>query len=184
MKRYLPFLLCGCLLHASLLLLFLQYTSKNPLWGGGSGSIQIELVSAPLAEEGRRHSKNRITQNNSSSGADLKAGTASGSGNGTTAGPGAGPGSGTHGPIEVLAEIRKKIERAKRFPALARRLGLSGVSTLSFQLTETGALQNLALANSSGTKLLDDAALATVRRAAPFPYYPHPIQVAIRFELR
>jgi len=84
----------------------------------------------------------------------------------------------------VLNQIRRKILRAKRYPRLARQAGLEGVSGLMFQIASDGSVQQVKLVSSSGHSELDAEALATVRRAAPFPYYPSPIRFTLKFSLK
>ena len=84
----------------------------------------------------------------------------------------------------VLAKIRSKIARAKRYPRQARSEGLEGVCGIHFAIRPDGSLDFVELSKSSGSRLLDDEALATVRRAAPFPYYAGPIRFSLRFSLK
>jgi len=39
------------------------------------------------------------------------------------------------------------------------------------------------MVHSSGSSVLDEEALATVKRAAPLPYYPSPIRISLKFSL-
>ncbi|MBI1909887.1 MAG: energy transducer TonB [Deltaproteobacteria bacterium] len=94
------------------------------------------------------------------------------------------PGAGEeNGADLVLAEIRKKIEQTKRYPAQARQLGQEGVTSVSFSIDRSGKVSLLSLEKSSSYRLLDEEALETIRRAAPFPPYEKPIRLAIRFSL-
>lgn len=83
----------------------------------------------------------------------------------------------------ILAEIRARIERAKRYPLMARRMNLEGVSHVRFAIDASGQPQGLALKSSSGSSVLDEEALSTIRRAAPFPAYGEPLEIGIRFEI-
>jgi protein TonB len=60
--------------------------------------------------------------------------------------------------------------------AIARkRLGLkgeSGSATVTFSIGPAGALRSASISRSSGKAQLDQAALASVRNAAPFPPPP------------
>lgn len=104
-----------------------------------------------------------------------------GMGSGTGIGPGSG---GESGADSLLTEIRKRIERAKQYPSLARQQGAEGMAEVRFQINPDGSLGATQLVQSSGSVLLDEAALATVQRAAPYPAYPSPLQVKIEFSLR
>lgn len=84
----------------------------------------------------------------------------------------------------ILGTIRARIERAKRYPPLAKARQLEGVVQVRFSIGEDGQVQNLKIVSSSGFSILDEEALAAVKRGAPFPSYPHPIQFPLRFKLR
>lgn len=68
------------------------------------------------------------------------------------------------------ATIRARIERAKRYPSAAGRVG--GKVTVRLSVTRGGDLSSVALATSSGNAALDAAALEAVRRAGRFPAAP------------
>lgn len=65
-------------------------------------------------------------------------------------------------------KIRRKIDRAKRYPTAARRDRLRGIASVAFTVSASGSPTNIRLARSSGSPILDQEALATVRRAGPF----------------
>ncbi len=92
------------------------------------------------------------------------------------------PGSATGNPI--LAKIRAKIERSKYYPQQARIQRLEGRPEVSFKVAPNGAVESVQLARSSGNALLDSAAIETVNRAAPLPYYDGQISLAINFTIR
>src|SRR4029450_3022503 len=96
---------------------------------------------------------------------------------GTPGTGGSGPGSPSGGGSKILAEIRKRIERAKRYPSLARQQEIEGSVRVSFSIEPSGEVSELRLLGSSGSPILDEEALATVKRAAPLPYYPNPIRI-------
>ncbi len=82
-----------------------------------------------------------------------------------------------------IAIIRQRIQEALIYPREARRRGIQGTSQVRFDLTETGRLRTLALAQSSGKNLLDDASLRTVERAQPFPFIDGTLVVPVVFRL-
>jgi TonB family protein len=99
-------------------------------------------------------------------------------------GPGApGPGSGENGSNAILAEIHSRIERAKRYPLMARKMNMEGVSYVRFAIGADGQPEGLALKSTSGYPVLDEAALETIRRAAPFPIYEEALVIGIRFHI-
>ena len=59
-----------------------------------------------------------------------------------------------------------------RFPDEAKRQRQRSVVQVSFTVTSDGGLAGVSLARSAGSPILDQAALDTVRRAAPFPAIP------------
>lgn len=186
MKRYAIFLIIALALHGILLLPFVHwFDDEGAAIGGGAGAsihISIEAPSKPIASEGSRATPLKPTAT-SRSGADKSAKMKAGQGMGASAGPADGIGSGTTGQNEVLAQIRQQIEEAKHYPLLARRRGVEGTAAVSFKINADGSVSGLKLRQSSGTSLLDQAALQTITRAAPFPAYPDPIQIGIRFAM-
>lgn len=110
-------------------------------------------------------------------GAGRGLGPAPGSGSGLVGtGPGAaGEGTGTGGGgrlldlTDILAQIRQRIEAAKRYPEAARREGIEGIVTVRFRLRADGGVERAEVVSSSGSRALDEASLETVHRAAPFP---------------
>jgi periplasmic protein TonB len=73
-----------------------------------------------------------------------------------------------------LGKINNHVQRAKVNP----RSGTSGTVVMRFTIDVTGKLMSKEIAKSSGSKTLDDAAIAALDRAAPFP--PIPPEVSIR----
>lgn len=63
--------------------------------------------------------------------------------------------------------LRDKIERAKRYPAVARANRWQGQVLVQFSVGRDGRLDDLRVAESSGYAVLDHAALETVRAASP-----------------
>lgn len=71
-----------------------------------------------------------------------------------------------------ILEIRNRIAKHKFYPRLARRRGLEGQPVVHFKITRSGIIQDLHVALSSGSGILDDAALESVKQGAPFPVIP------------
>ncbi|WP_085032193.1 energy transducer TonB family protein [Ensifer aridi] len=69
-------------------------------------------------------------------------------------------------------KVRNKLNRAFRYPAEAKRQRLRGVAHVRFTVTSGGGVASVSLAKSAGSPILDEAALAAVQRAAPFPAIP------------
>ncbi|MGE5301031.1 MAG: energy transducer TonB [Acidobacteriota bacterium] len=79
--------------------------------------------------------------------------------------------------------IRAAIERAKRYPPLARRRGLEGTVTAEFTISARGYPENIRIVRSSGHEILDSAAKKTILRASPFPAVKGILEVPITFRI-
>lgn len=73
---------------------------------------------------------------------------------------------------------RRKVETIGNlnYPDEARRQNLSGSLILDVALNANGTINNITLRRSSGHRVLDDAAIAIVRLAAPFAEFPDNIR--------
>ncbi|MFT3988030.1 TonB family protein [Aestuariivirga sp.] len=69
---------------------------------------------------------------------------------------------------KILARLRS----AKRYPDAARAKELEGTAVLTFTVSASGQLTSARITNGSGYSVLDSAALAMARGAAPFPPFP------------
>jgi len=67
-----------------------------------------------------------------------------------------------------LGTLRSHLERHKVNP----RTQIVGTAVVRFTVTAEGEISECKIAKSSGTKALDDAALASIEKAAPFPPIP------------
>ena len=64
------------------------------------------------------------------------------------------------------------LEQHKQYPRQARRLRIEGEAVLRIVIDRSGQTRQVSLAQRSGNRLLDKAALAMARRANPFPPIP------------
>lgn len=69
-------------------------------------------------------------------------------------------------------QVVRRLRRALRYPAEAKRERLEGEVHVSFTVSRDGGVGSIRVVRSSGSRLLDEAAVNTVRRAAPFPDIP------------
>jgi protein TonB len=83
----------------------------------------------------------------------------------------------------VLSLILRKLETAKRYPRMARKLGVEGTAVVRFRLKPEGGVEAVGIVDSSGSELLDKASLETVQAAAPFPYKEGWLKVGIVFKI-
>ena len=71
-----------------------------------------------------------------------------------------------------LAEILMRIEKAKYYPSVARRRGMTGTITCKFSIFPDGSVKDISLAKSSKYKLLNKAAFEAIKKGAPYPDFP------------
>lgn len=87
------------------------------------------------------------------------------------------PGSGARGlsdnpTLTYIARIRVWLGRHKYYPLTARRSGAQGTVRLYIIVDRSGDVLRVAVAHSSGSPILDRAAMDMVTRAAPLPPMP------------
>ena len=83
-----------------------------------------------------------------------------------------------------VKQIRSNIIKAKYYPRIARKRGFEGKPIVAFSLGGKGELINLLLDLPSDHKVLNDAALETIRRGAPYPPIPDQLkEKLINFKL-
>ena len=68
--------------------------------------------------------------------------------------------------------VLTRLQRAIVYPRRALRREIEGVVTVEMVLAANGTLRTVRLLETSGSTILDDAALKLVRRVAPFPAVP------------
>lgn len=133
---------------------------------------------------------NQVKSPGGGAGAEIKQG---GGGPGTGKG-GVGGGKGTGNPNALNAytsQIRRRLERYKKYPPAAQAQKLQGTATVSFTVDRNGSLRSPRLVKSSGHKVLDEEVMALLLRAAPMPAFPKELTqnsisltVPIRFSSR
>ncbi|MFC5583591.1 TonB family protein [Nitratireductor kimnyeongensis] len=69
-------------------------------------------------------------------------------------------------------KVVSKLRRSLRYPSAAKRQRLKGEVHVRFTIARNGSVSGVRIVRSSGSGVLDQAALDTVRRAAPFPRIP------------
>lgn len=79
--------------------------------------------------------------------------------------------------------IYRRVQAARRYPESARLSEIEGSALVSFSIDTAGRLVGLAMIKSSGRSILDQEALASIRRASPFPPPPPGIDRAFSVRL-
>ncbi len=74
------------------------------------------------------------------------------------------------------ARLQSWVQRHHRYPGQARSKREQGTALVWFVIDRDGRLQNCKIQRSSGSAVLDDAALKTLRRSSPFPAAPEEIK--------
>ncbi|MDR1036061.1 MAG: energy transducer TonB [Deltaproteobacteria bacterium] len=71
-----------------------------------------------------------------------------------------------------MTQVRHRIQLGLVYPDRARDAGLEGTATVRFIVSRNGRLVSCDVMKSSGHGVLDDAAIAVLRRLEPFPPFP------------
>jgi protein TonB len=82
--------------------------------------------------------------------------------------------------------VQRQIEAVKQYPKRAQRRNEQGVVKIVFTIGNDGEIVSVNILKSSGSRLLDGAAIDAVKNASPFPRPPKGsmiIQLPIKFEL-
>jgi protein TonB len=69
-------------------------------------------------------------------------------------------------------ELRGLINENVVYPAVAKRMNVEGVATVSFRVLADGSITNVSLESSSGNKTLDAAALEAVKKIKRYKAIP------------
>ncbi|HLF86767.1 MAG TPA: energy transducer TonB [Nitrospiria bacterium] len=89
-----------------------------------------------------------------------------------------------------LEEIKARLNKAKRYPWLARLQGLEGTTQIRFRIMPDGEAAEIEVVKSSRSELLDQEAVANVKRVKGFPRPPEEfpqgilVQVPMVFQLK
>jgi protein TonB len=87
--------------------------------------------------------------------------------------------------MAYLGKLRMHLERHKVRP----QAKATGTAVVKFTIDSSGKILSHEITASSGSKKLDDAAIATIERSAPFPPFPdgvtqEPVVVSVPFKFR
>ena len=81
-------------------------------------------------------------------------------------------GSGDAAVSNYPGQVARRLNGALRYPSGAKTAHLVGETTVSFSVDGSGRASAISVVASSGDDVLDQAAIAAVRRASPFPPIP------------
>jgi protein TonB len=73
---------------------------------------------------------------------------------------------------DYFARLLAWLERHKRYPFKARSKRREGTALVWFQMDRNGQVRGCRLEGTSGSEMLDEAAVAMVERASPMPPFP------------
>lgn len=79
--------------------------------------------------------------------------------------------------LSYFSKLKQRIEMNWSYPMISQVRGEQGELLLRFTIAKGGTLERVALLKSSGHSLLDEAAVAAVRGASPFP--PLPVRLGL-----
>lgn len=82
-----------------------------------------------------------------------------------------------------MALLHQAIDRNKRYPQSALRMGREGSARVDFRLGPDGQIEELNIGNSSGVHALDIAAYRAVQDIAPFPIASRYLERTQRFQV-
>ena len=86
--------------------------------------------------------------------------------------------------LAYRSAVSRSVARALRYPRPARRAGTQGTAVVWVRLDRKGTLAHVALSEGSGSERLDEDALRTVARAAPFAAAPDTLpDAALEFDI-
>ena len=81
--------------------------------------------------------------------------------------------------LKYTDTIKQKIQEMRRYPIWAVRNRVEGNVCLRFYIRSNGSINGVEIIKSSGSNILDNEAVSTIRRAAPFQAIPGDVNLAI-----
>lgn len=86
--------------------------------------------------------------------------------------------------------LKMRVRSRKAYPDRAKKRNIQGLAVIQFKMEKNGQVSAVRVHQSSGSAILDRAALNAVRQAAPFPRapqgmfsYPVRMRIGVSFEL-
>ena len=125
----------------------------------------VEKRDKILPTTGQSSSTGKVDEAGGGSGAGTGGGSGSGSGGGSGSGAGSGTGSGQGDGAQRVVTPPRQISSVKPvYPDAARRQGITGKVLVRTLIDAAGKVQEVTVRRSSGSSMLDDAALAAVSK--------------------
>lgn len=84
---------------------------------------------------------------------------------------------------ERIEIIRQRLQEALVYPPIALKRGIEGVTHIQFMIAPNGLARDVEASNSSGSRMLDRAAVQCAYDAGPLPRVLGRLDVPIRFSL-
>ncbi len=75
--------------------------------------------------------------------------------------------------------VKQRIEEVRRYPSWAKKHRVEGDVCIKFAILSNGLSQDVEIIHSSGSKILDEEAVDTIKRASPFPPIPEEIDSSL-----
>ncbi len=77
-------------------------------------------------------------------------------------------------------QLSAHFKKYKHYPEMARKQRLTGIVIVSVEVRSDGTIDEVQIVQSSGSVMLDQAAVQSVRRASPTPPFPDGVQAKSR----
>lgn len=137
---------------------------------------QVQPAKKKKPEQAKKKPAPQAPGNGGQSQAEARKGTAAGRTEGEQAEAGESRGKamreGNASASNYPGKVVSKLRRSLRYPAEAKRQKIRGEVHVAFTVSSGGGVSGVRVVRSSGSPVLDRAALDTVQRAAPFPPIP------------
>ena len=75
-----------------------------------------------------------------------------------------------------IDDIKSQIVSSIGYPSLARELGAAGTVKVRLRILSDGGLKEILIIGSSGSELLDNSTVRSIKKLAPFPSFPGSIE--------
>jgi len=145
--------------------------SAPPQKSEDAAEVTKAAAETPKPEKKRERQKKKSSASHRTAAADPSQAAASAS-HGRAGAGGRLQSGGSANVSSYQARVLAHLQRYKSYPDAARSGGIRGVATVRFSLSASGSVISASLAHGSGASVLDQAAVAMVRRASPFPPVP------------